>query len=324
VAEADAGKETPSGKFTFLSYEHPSTFYQSINPSPQILLLDETGWSGFYGTDLKGVACLSQQQFREEVYRATSNVREHVTLLPPVLVILGDNGHVAAIHHLTPLFVYPRKYVSTRMAQSAIDPANLRESNNELTHFSRGAKRFQISPQDLPTPLDFPRYVAASESGNVNSVIVHNFLNKSVFPEVRAHGVSDQETLVLNWDRHSSHDSQALLTDLAKQKTICSFFPGHATNWLQLQDAKNGQFQVLKTTSKKDMDKWNTHLRRKGQSLNGRFPVRHSARLPGVMQAEGHRRRLAENRIFPPQSRYSVGHYAEFHKVHRVPETVCR
>ena len=35
--------------------------------SLQLLFFDETGWAGFYGTDLSSVKCLAQAEYREEV-----------------------------------------------------------------------------------------------------------------------------------------------------------------------------------------------------------------------------------------------------------------
>jgi hypothetical protein len=169
---------------------------------------------------------------------------------------------------LTPLFVFPRKYVSTKMAESRLDPNNRVQQLNNLQHSVYGSKRIVGNPPDILAPTNFPRYVTASVSGNVNSVIVRNFFKPSVFPEIRAHGVSEQDLYFVHWDRHSSHESKALLADFEDQNALASFFPPHATNWLQFQDARDGQFQVMKTKSRKDIDKWNAHLRRKGQTLS--------------------------------------------------------
>jgi hypothetical protein len=55
-----------------------------------------------------------------------------------------------------------------------------------------------------------------------------------------------------------------ILSLLKSEGLKSAFFPGHATDWLQLQDASNGQFSVLKH-SRKDIDAWTVHLLLQGQ-----------------------------------------------------------
>jgi hypothetical protein len=213
------------------------------------------------------VKCLSQEKYRNEVFRTSSNVREHVTLLPPVLVMLDEDGKIEAIHHLTPLFVFPRQYVNTKTAMSRLDPANRKSSLNLLQEASRGYAKFAASPPGLPAPSAFPRFVGASESGNVNGQMILNFFRRGIFPEVREAGVSMEDLLLTLWDLHASHAGAELLQYFKQENNISAFFPGHATNWLQFHDAKDGPLQKLKSTCRKDFATWNVHLRRRNQTL---------------------------------------------------------
>ena len=245
-------------------------FYQMkkvLESKPRaIMFCDEAGWSGFYGGDLKGVECLALEMYRNEVYRYASGAREHITIFPPVLVILDDKGEIESIHHMGPLFVYPRKYTSTKFAESTLDPANQR-TDDPIVFRKRGAKAFAKSPRGIPAPTEFPRYAASSDSGNVNSTIVYNHFKDNVIPWMRGLGVSKQDRTVLNWDRHGSHAHQPLLTLQESENLEGIYFPSHTTNWVQLQDADRGQFSVLKRESRKDIDAWNAHLFRQNQHL---------------------------------------------------------
>jgi hypothetical protein len=204
------------------------------------------------------------------VFRETSELREHVTLLPPILVLLDTEGAIEAIHHLTPLWVFPREYVSSRFAESVLDPANVDvEVLNALQRQARGALKFKQSPPGIPAPSEFPRFVAASPSGNVNSTIIRNYFRVGVIPEIRALGVSVQENGVVLTDRHGSHEDQEFLTDLEeKQNAIPVFGPPHATDRFQLQDASHGPFQVLKSQSKKDTLLWHKHVSENNLTLS--------------------------------------------------------
>jgi hypothetical protein len=250
-----------------------------LNNVTQVLFADETGWSGFYGMGLNGVKCLTQAQYREEVFRQTSSVRDHVTLLPPVIAKLAKGGGFS-VHHLTPLFVFARKYVSTKLASSKLDPANLKKDLNDIVVGKYGHKAFAKSPPNIPAPQTFKRYVASSKSGNVNSPIIFNYFKQVVVPELRELGISRDKVTILSWDLHASHASKELLEFLKQENIVGVFFPGHATNWLQLQDVE--QFTVLKTNSRKDIDSWNIHLLRKRQTLevvDFPFVVQHAFNL---------------------------------------------
>jgi hypothetical protein len=233
----------------------------------QLILCDETGWAGFLGADFKGMKCLTQQQSRREVRRLVSAIREHVTMVPVVVIIRDLDGELEAIHHVPPLWVFPRKYTSTKSAESALDPANQRPDLNRLTFARAKQNQFPRSPPGIPTPQEFPRYVAASESGNVNSVMMLNFWGSVVIPFLRKLGVTSEDTVITNWDRHSSHESQALLELQQRENVSPAFFPAHATNWFQFHDADTGPFQVLKTECRKDIDAWTIHLNRREQAL---------------------------------------------------------
>jgi hypothetical protein len=108
--------------------------------------------------------------------------------------------------------------------------------------------------------------VPASTSGNVNSTMVYNFFVKRIIPWLRGLGVSiDDRTIIVNWDKHASHTSQELLDRLELENMFSVFSPGHATNWLQLQDVE--EFNQLKSHSGKYIDAWAVYLHRHGQSL---------------------------------------------------------
>lgn len=206
-----------------------------------------------------------------QVFRETSEERKHVTLLPPVLVFLDSKGAIESIHHLKPLWVFASEYVGSKLADSALDPDNVDiEALNQLQSLQRrsSALKFDQSPPGIPTPTRFSRMVASSPSGNVNSVIIRNFFQQSVLPEIRdLGGTVDTKGIILT-DRHGSHEDQEFLINLEeKQNVKMAFGPPHATDRLQLQDARNGQFQVLKTQSRKDTVLWHKLVRDRDMEL---------------------------------------------------------
>ena len=192
-----------------------------------------------------------------------------MTLVPPVLVLLDKDGEIEVIHHLTPLWVFAKEFVGSKMADSIFDPVNKDvKAFNELKKSQRGALRFSLHPPSVPAPSHFPRMVAASGSGNVNSTIIFNYFQKTVLPEIRGHGVTVNEQGVVLTDRHGSHEGKEFLTDLEeKQNAIPVFGPPHATDRVQLQDARDGQFQKLKSQSKKDTVLWHKAMTDMGLKL---------------------------------------------------------
>lgn len=118
-------------------------------------------------------------------------------MLDVVLILLDDQGEIESIRHLTPLWVFPRTYVLTKFAESQMDPANQVAKLNSIKS-PRGSGRHLKSPPGLPAPTTFKRYVAASPSGNVNSVIIQNYFQKAILPELRAAGVPRTDTVCIS------------------------------------------------------------------------------------------------------------------------------
>ena len=263
----------------------------------QMLFLDETGWSCL-SKEISGVKCLALAKYREEVYRYASKQREHITMLPPVAVLLDDEGEIESIHHMSPLFVFPRKYVNTKFAESTLDPANKLPTNLMEKHDLVRRGFIKESPHGIPAPTPFERYVAASTTGNVNSVMVYNFFVKCIIPWLRGLGVSIDDRTIVNWDKHASHTSQELLSRMEQENMPSAFFPGHATNWLQLQDLE--QFMRMKGHSGKDIDAWTVFLHRHDQSLALHdFPfVVHHAYTESIKESVT-RRGLKKAGLFP-------------------------
>lgn len=240
---------------------------RSVSHDQQVVFADETGWSGFYESPLKGTKCVSQQQYRQDVMRITSDVRDHITLLYGVVALLDADGLVTSTHRLLPMFVYSRKYVSTRLANSQLDPDNILSKNPNVLMSGTAAKFLgKTGPALLPRIARFPRLVAASASGNVNSVIVFNYVKDHVFPLLRQLGVTKDKLCLFNWDRHASHTSKEILDLFATENSIVSFYPGHSTEILQLQDLE--EFQKLKTAGRKDISAWNVFLNSRGKSAH--------------------------------------------------------
>lgn len=205
--------------------------------------------------------CLTLETYREECYRLTSAVREHITLLPPLLVSLkpaedASQKHIRPakkISRCPPLWVFVGKYITTKHVSSTLDPANLRPVN--AVSSMRASRRFSSQhPSSLPAPEVQQFYMATSKSGNVNSTIVYNYFKDVVIPFVRQQGITKQHKTLLNWDLHGSHCSQELLELFDAENLVVGHFPGHATHKLQWQD--QDEFQVLKTESKKDITAW--------------------------------------------------------------------
>ena len=248
-------------------YFHKLKILIEVEKPRAIILGDETGYSCFYGAGLKGVKCISQAQYRNEVYRTTSELRDHITVLPFTALILDDQSEIKEIHHLPPLFIFARKYVGTKLADSTLDPAN--HLPNNCTMSSKwGSKQFARNHQStVPAPTHFERFVAASESGNANSVIMFNFFKQRVIAWLRRLGVHKEDKSVLLWDRHASHEGPNLLTFLEDENILSVFGPTKGTNWWHFHDAEHGPFRVLKSVSRKDIASWNAHLSRQNKSL---------------------------------------------------------
>jgi hypothetical protein len=96
-------------------------------------------------------------------------------------------------------------------------------------------------------------------------MIVLNFFKEVVVPFVRRSGITRSKRTVLNWDLHSSHCNEELLTFLEAENIGIGYFPGHATHYLQFQD--QDEFQDLKTESRKDIDMWTVYLAQRTQKL---------------------------------------------------------
>jgi hypothetical protein len=188
-------------------------------------------------------------------------------MLPPVLVILDNEGKISEIHHMEPLFVFPRTFVSTRWANSKLDPNN--QSTLNLISVPRRAipTIFAKSPTGIPSPGPPLHHVAASVTGNVNSTIVYNYMTGHVIPWMRSKGVTKKHNVIVNTDLHASHASQRLINTFQQENITGTYFPADSTHLLQLQDAEKGQFNVLKRYSKRDIDAWNAFFIRRGQQM---------------------------------------------------------
>jgi len=202
---------------------------------------------------------MTREQDRQDTFRVTSKLRDHVTTLPGVVVAVKKTTSgelvVGKIHRAKRLWVYPRKYVNTKLSSSKLDPTNY-----DLEHRATNmAYKLKVSPQGIPAPKAVPRWVTASKSGNVNSQIIYNYFKDEIIPLLKKLGFCKPgKWVLLNWDRHSTHESVALFELLRDNYIRCSFYPGHATDRLQLQDLK--EFQVLKTDSTKCIALWTAFL----------------------------------------------------------------
>ena len=127
-----------------------------------------------------------------------------------------DNPIIEEIHHMPPLFVFPRKYVNTAMAQSQLDVEN-KLPDNRVKAFGSSSKKMKNRPPGFGPPTAFERYVAASKSGNVNSVMMLNFMKGKVIPWIR-HGMSTKDSFLVKWDRHASHESLPIFDLLKTEK----------------------------------------------------------------------------------------------------------
>ena len=210
-----------------------------------LLFADETGFSG-YTPHLKTLRVVTTAEFRQETFRYGSAIQDHITILPPILVIVdAENQSILNIHHLPPLFVFPRKHVLTSFAQSLLDPSNRHDEKKNAFNIHRGGHKKVNAPPGLPAPTEFKRFVAASTSGNVNSEIVRKYFVKAVRPFLRARKIPKLEQTLIAWDRHGSHESLPLLQLFDDELLISLFSVPHATNWTQLQGAENGPFSVF-------------------------------------------------------------------------------
>jgi hypothetical protein len=210
--------------------------------------------------------CLTQEQYREEAYRVTSDLREHVSYLPVVIVLLDEEGNIEGIHHPPGLFIYPRAYVTTKFAESALDPRNAVESDLSSVVFRREAQaddfvRSHPPRYKLPLKGEFPRYVSASPSGNINGAIKTNYFRKAIFPYLRALGVRSNEYVLGLCDLHASNENEQLRALFRKENLRGMYGVTHATDKWQYHDGD--PLATLKTESRKEIDGW-VQFRREG------------------------------------------------------------
>lgn len=166
---------------------------------------DEIGFHG-YQPDLTNMKVLVDKEHRTEAYRETSEVRDHVTMTsfvcsgdvpgsdsddasdsaPPLLDSESESSEPESSDAeesddameaptgpqtsfaLPPIFTFPRKYLSSRLAGSQLDPSQQREHGSiDVSSVGRAfdIKRF---PPGFPKPQPFEFCVSASPSGNVN------------------------------------------------------------------------------------------------------------------------------------------------------------
>jgi hypothetical protein len=108
--------------------------------------------------------CISIAELREQVFRGTPDLREHITFTGVIIVLLDENGNIESIHHPPPLFTFPRAYTSTKLAQSMLDPNNLLPPDKQFSSvtFARSSVQAAFSsqsPPGIPAPTEFVRYV---------------------------------------------------------------------------------------------------------------------------------------------------------------------
>ena len=114
-------------------------------------------------------------------------------------------------------------------------------------------------------PQPFNRYVSASPSGNVNSLIIFNLFKHHIIPDLRRRGYSKKRWIFMKCDLHVAHQSAALLELLESEKIFIHFMPGHATHLLQGLDVVI--FDLFKPGAKKDIQLWFAFLRKYGLEL---------------------------------------------------------
>ena len=80
----------------------------------------------------------------------TSKLRDHVTIAPPVVISLEKNKKggqtVSKIHRPPSLWVFPRAYVNSKLANSKFDPTNQDEVHKAENTYK--IKTRPVSPID--------------------------------------------------------------------------------------------------------------------------------------------------------------------------------
>lgn len=229
-----------------------------------MILGDESGFAGFK-SDLKGTKCCTFAEYREEVFRYTSGKRKHVTIFPVIVVLLGPGGEIERVERVPNLWVFSREYLSTKLANSQLDPANNIKGFSPLKGARRAVRKFEKDYPKGCKPENPIRYLAASASGNVNSTIIYNFHKDVIIPFLRDLGVTKAQLAVQMWDMHSSHTPEKLLQLKDEENIKDLFLVPHTSERTQIQD--QGEFKMLKTQADKDIDAWNIYLKRSGRQL---------------------------------------------------------
>ena len=101
---------------------------------------------------------LVSKEHRQEAYRETPDVREHVTVTSVIAVAPSDGTSAGPVaHRFSPLFTYPRKYLSTRMALSKLNPTNIATPGTVNVVQSRSTSRSFSGLTIAPTPALEPK-----------------------------------------------------------------------------------------------------------------------------------------------------------------------
>ena len=166
-------------------------------------------------------------QFRQECYREQSDVKEHITLVPPVLCIPRANMDPNIVY-LPELWGFARKHVITTLANSSLDPDNREETTrNEVLRMPRHCS--SRSPPGYPSPHSEEYLVGASPSGNVNSEMIFNLFKDYIVPGIRKAGITRAQRVSLPWDQHTSHMTEALFEFLGSENVKLFFHISHSS-----------------------------------------------------------------------------------------------
>jgi hypothetical protein len=241
----------------------------------QVLSYDESGFHG-YTVDMSGIKVYFSAEHRARAFRVTSSARDHVTMLPVIGIDLKTNKCV----WLPPLFVTPTKFVNTNPAASQLDPANQRDVIHGSIEVLRGDPLRFKAPPGVPDLTPFPRAHAASASGNVNGVIIQNWMKEHLVPILRERGyMKETHKILLMGDQHDSHMGEGLNEYLQSEMIWHRYVPPHGTNYTQALDADDGPLAQLKTFSEKSIAAWSVYLTSRGTTLSMKdfpFVVQHA------------------------------------------------
>lgn len=249
-----------------------------------ILVTDEIGFPGYLDI-AKGQEVVVALGQRSAAYTVIPTDRDHVTVIPVVLIsmpiVVGADGKSGVVDfntdHMTSqiidsLYIFSGgAEVNTKTLMSQLDPRNSTNKSKEQLASGEapsdnvGIGINQIIPTHLQVDADFNPFIAKTDSGYVNSTLMHEFVRDKIISKLRALNITAKHEVMLLWDQHASHFNKPLFDMLEEAKTFPFLLTPHASHLIQLQDQQ--PFALFKKLGRQYASEIQVRLRNMNRSL---------------------------------------------------------